>query len=198
MTNNLTMQRSKEFSRPAARFDDDGNPASGTGQGLEVRASAALNCRRFLWYAATGYVPTNPPGAKSLMAMEAGNALEPVVMRAMDRADWKVEPADPTNPQSVTVRLGPGILVTGHPDGTVRLPSPEGKGNVGHTAPQMFLFDEEEKSPTYGEEITVEVKTRGPEPSNGGAPWGLSAATPPQRPRPPSTPWGSSGRCGTQ
>ena len=28
---------------------------------------------------------------------------------------------------------------------------------------QMFLFDEEEKSPTYGEEMVVEVKTRGPE-----------------------------------
>ena len=86
MTTATTMQRSKEFSRPAARFDDDDNPASGTGQALEVRASAALNCRRSLWYAATGYVPTtNPPGEKSLMAMEAGNALESVVMRG----PWK-------------------------------------------------------------------------------------------------------------
>ena len=37
--------RAEVFSRPAARFDADGN--------LEVRASAALGCRRALWYAAT-------------------------------------------------------------------------------------------------------------------------------------------------
>ena len=116
--------RAKTFSRPAARFDDDGNPASGTGQALEVRASAALNCRRSLWYAATGYVPTNPPTEESLMAMEAGNALEPVVARAMERAGWRVNPADPRNPQTVTVKVGPKLLVTGHPDGTVRLPLP--------------------------------------------------------------------------
>ena len=163
MTNNMTMQRSKEFSRPAARFDDDGNPASGTGQGLEVRASAALNCRRSLWYAATGYVPTNPPGAKSLMAMEAGNALEPVVMGAMERAGWRVHPADPQNPQTVMVTVGPKLLVTGHPDGTVRLPVPGGQAGPEDATMQMFLFDEDEKYPTYGEEITVEVKTRGPE-----------------------------------
>ena len=44
--------RAEVFSRPAARFDD-GN--------LEVRASSALGCRRALWYAPTGYEPTNPP-----------------------------------------------------------------------------------------------------------------------------------------
>ena len=42
-----TIDRAEVFSRPAARFDDDGN--------LEVRASSALGCRRALWYAATGY-----------------------------------------------------------------------------------------------------------------------------------------------
>ena len=163
MTNNMTMQRSKEFSRPAARFDDDDNPASGTGQALEVRASAALNCRRSLWYAATGYVPTNPPTEKSLMAMEAGNALEPVVMGAMERTGWRVNPADSQNPQAVTVRISTGMLVTGHPDGTVRLPVPGGQACPEDATAQMFLFDEEEKSPTYGEEKVVEVKTRGPE-----------------------------------
>ena len=163
MTMITTTDRSKEFSRPAARFDDDGNPPSGTGQALEVRASAALNCRRSLWYAATGYVPTNPPTSKSLMAMETGNALEPVMMRAMERAGWRVNPADPRNPQTVMVKVGPKLLVTGHPDGTVRLPVPGGQAGPEGATAQMFLFDEEEKSPTYGEEITVEVKTRGPE-----------------------------------
>ena len=163
MTNNMTMQRSKEFSRPAARFVDDGNPASDVGQALEVRASAALNCRRSLWFAATGYVSTNPPSDTSLIAMETGNALEPVVMGAMERAGWRVNPADPQNPQTVMVRVGPKLLVTGHPDGTVRLPVPGGQAGPEDGTMQMFLFDEEEKHPTYGEEITVEVKTRGPE-----------------------------------
>ena len=77
---NESMDRAGVFSRPAARFDDDGN--------LEVRASASLGCRRALWYAATGHNPANPPGDDSLLAMEAGNALEPVVARAMERAGW--------------------------------------------------------------------------------------------------------------
>ena len=61
-----TTDRAEVFSRPAARFDADGN--------MEVRASSALGCRRSLWYAATGYEPTNPPSEESLTAMEAGNA----------------------------------------------------------------------------------------------------------------------------
>ena len=145
-----TTDRAEVFSRPAARFDGDGN--------IEVRASAALGCRRALWYAATGYEPTNPPSEDSLTAMEAGNALEPVVTRAMERVGWKVEPADPQDPQTVTVRVGPNMLVTGHPDGTVRLPLPEGEA-----PPQMFLFDGEPQAPAYGDEMVVEIKTRGPD-----------------------------------
>ena len=197
MTTATTIDRAKTFSRPAARFDDDGNPASGTGQALEVRASAAMNCRRSLWYAATGYTPTNSPGEESLMAMEAGNALEPVVARAMERAGWSVDPADPRDPQTVTVKVGPKLLVTGHPDGTVRLPLPVNRERAGDTTVQMFLFDEEEKATPYGEEMVVEVKTRDRRRSNGGAPWGLSAATRRRWPRPRSTPWVSSERCGT-
>ena len=108
-----TIDRAEVFSRPAARFDDDGN--------LEVRASSALGCRRALWYAATGYEPTNPPSEESLTAMEAGNALEPVVERAMERAGWKVDAPDPQAPRQVAVRIGPNMIVTGHPDGTVRM-----------------------------------------------------------------------------
>ena len=165
MTTASTLDRAETFSRPSARFVDEANPVASTGRALEVRASAALGCRRSLWYAATGYVPTNPPTDKSLMAMEAGNALEPVVMRAMDRNGWRVNPADPGNPHSVTVRLGPGLLVTGHPDGTVRLPLSQGEVPSGNATPQMFLFDDEDGKdlPAYGEEKVVEVKTRGPE-----------------------------------
>ena len=145
-----TTDRAEVFSRPAARFDDDGN--------IEVRASAALSCRRALWYSATGYQPTNPPSEESLTAMEAGNALEPVVVRAMERAGWKVDPADPQDPQQVAVRVGPNMLVTGHPDGTVRMPLPEDEA-----PPQMFLFEGEQEGPAYGDPMVVEIKTRGPD-----------------------------------
>ena len=145
-----TTDRAEVFSRPAARFDADGN--------MEVRASSALGCRRSLWYAATGYEPTNPPSEESLTAMEAGNALEPVVVRALERAGWKVDAPDPLDPQQVTVRVGPNMLVTGHPDGTVRMPVESGEA-----PPQLFLFEGEPDAPAYGDPMVVEIKTRGPD-----------------------------------
>ena len=156
MTTTSIDNRSAAFSRPSAQFDHEGN--------LEVRASAALNCRRALWYSATGYKPTNPPKEVSIMAMEAGTALEPVVMRALERAGWKVNSADPRDPEPVTVRLGPSVLVTGHPDGTVRMPLSQHAGDPQESTVSMFLFDEEESDqPAHGGEKVVEVKTRGPE-----------------------------------
>ena len=150
MTTTTDTDRAEVFSRPAARFDADGN--------IEVRASAALSCRRSLWYAATNYEPTNPPSDESLTAMEAGNALEPVVVRAMERADWKVASADPHDPKQVAVRVAPNILVTGHPDGTVQLPLSEAEA-----PPQPFLFEGEPDAPVYGTPMVVEIKTRGPD-----------------------------------
>ena len=150
-----TTDRAEVFSRPAARFDDDGN--------IEVRASAALGCRRSLWYSATGYQPTNPPSEESLTAMEAGNALEPVVVRAMERAGWKVSAADPQDPQTVTVRIGPNLLVRGHPDGTARMPL-DGDEAVSEAATaQMLLFGDEAPGPAHGDPMVVEIKTRGPD-----------------------------------
>ena len=146
-----TIDRAEVFSRPAARFDDEGN--------IEVRASSALGCRRALWYSATDYEPTNPPTEESLTAMEAGNALEPVVVRAMERAGWKVDAPDPQDPQTVAVRIGPNMIVTGHPDGTVRMPIDGDEA----AAPQLFLFDGETDVPAYDDPMVVEIKTRGPE-----------------------------------
>ena len=145
-----TIDRAEVFSRPAAQINEDGE--------LVVRASAALGCRRSLWYSVTGYQPTNPPGDDSLTAMEAGNALEPVVTRAMERAGWKVDAADPHDPEQVAVRIGPGLLVTGHPDGTVRIPLDEDDAAA---EAQMLLFGN--AAPAYGDEMVVEIKTRGPE-----------------------------------
>ena len=152
MTTTTEIDRAEVFSRPAARFDDDGS--------LEVRASAALGCRRALWYSATGYQPTDPPSEESLTAMEAGNALEPVVVRAMERAGWKVDAADPQDPQAVAARIGPNLVVTGHPDATGRMPLPEDEAT---TELQTLLFGEATQAPAHGDEMVVEVKTRGPE-----------------------------------
>ena len=146
-----TIDRAEVFSRPAARFDDDGN--------IDVRASSALGCRRALWYAATNYQSTNPPSEDSLTAMEAGNALEPVVVRAMERAGWKVDAPDPQDPKQVAVGVGPNLLVTGHPDGTVRMPLDEDAA----AAPQLFLFEGEPETSAYGDPMVVEIRTRGPE-----------------------------------
>ena len=125
-----------------------------------VRASSALGCRRALWYSATGYQPTTPPTDESLTAMEAGNALEPVVLRAMERARWKVDAADPREPRQVAVRVGPNMVVAGHPDATGRMRL---DGDEATAEAQTLLFGDEARTPAYGDEMVVEVKTRGPE-----------------------------------
>ena len=105
---------------------------------LVVRASAAAGCRRALWYAATEHPVSNPPTDEDLTVMETGNALEGVVFRAMERAGWDILAANPKDPKEVTVQVAPNLRVTGHPDAT---------GIV----------------PLFGDEVIVEVKTRGPE-----------------------------------
>ena len=119
------------YSRPNARFDGEGI--------LEIRASAVGNCRRALWYEATGWEVTNPRDDDSITMLEAGNALEPVVLQAMRRAGWDITPTDRDNPRRVSLRLGPTLLVSGHVDAAG-------------------------VAPIFGNEPSiVEVKTRGPE-----------------------------------
>ena len=118
------------LSRPAAAIGADG--------GLDIRASAAMGCRRALWYAATGHAPTNPPADDAVTAMEVGKALEPVVAAAMRRAGWEISPSDQADPERVSVGVAPNLVVSGHPDATGRMP----------------VFG--------GEEVIVEIKTRGP------------------------------------
>lgn len=135
------------YDRPPARFSDDGK--------LEVRASALGQCRRRLWYAATEQPITNPTTPDTQLIFDAGNALEPVVIRAMQRAGWMVSPIDREVPAAVAVALGDNLVITGHPDAT-GLPPSEGAPTV-----ESFLFDEA-PSP-LGDELVIEVKTRGPE-----------------------------------
>ena len=119
------------YSRPNARFGGEGT--------LEIRASAVGNCRRALWFEATGWEVTNPRDDSSLVMLEAGNALEPVVLRAMERAGWDITPTDRDNPRMVSLRLGPTLVVSGHVDAAG-------------------------VAPIFGNEPSiVEVKTRGPE-----------------------------------
>ena len=122
--------RSSAYDRPAAQFTDNG--------GLDVRASALGQCRRALWYAATGQPQTNPMTDETRLVLEAGQALEPVVVRAMQRTFWTVTPSDPEDPWRVEVEAGAGLVVSGHPDATGAI--------------ELF-----------GEERVIEVKTRGPE-----------------------------------
>ena len=89
------------YSRPSAYFDGDDT--------LVVRASAASGCHRALWYAATEHPISNPPTDESLTVMEAGNALEGVVLRAMERAGWDILPADPQDPKEVSLQFTPNL-----------------------------------------------------------------------------------------
>ena len=120
--------RAGAYDRPNASFDWEGH--------IEVRASAAMSCRRALWYAATGHEPA-PPDDASLTVLETGRALEPVVLRAMQRAGWEVAPTDANSPMGVVLQLTPIVKVTGHPDATGT-------------------------PPLFGGEAVIEVKTRGP------------------------------------
>ena len=182
------IDRAEVFSRPAARFDEDGQ--------LEIRASSSLGCRRALWYAATGYEPANPPSEDSLTAMEAGNALEPVVLRAMERAGWQVSiPPTPRNPEAVSVRHRPQPAG----DGTPRRHGADAIGPRVKRPPRSS--DGRRRScsgaglrlPVYGGEMVVEVKTQGAGGVQAVAHPGSGAQPPRSRwPRPPSTPTGSS------
>jgi len=140
---------SDAFNRPAACF---------TAGGLDIRASALGHCRRALWYTATEQPVTNPPEPESLTLLETGNALEPVVVRAMRRSGWTVAAADRDEPVSVTVEAAPGLTVTGHPDAT-GCPPPEGGAAA---AVEQFLFGDEAQR-VEADELVIEVKTRGPE-----------------------------------
>ena len=142
-----TTTTNNPYNRPMARFTDSGQ--------LEVRASALGRCRRALWYSATEQPIANPTSPESLTIMESGNALEPVVVRAMQRAGWTIHPIDRDVPTSVSVELSDHLVVSGHPDATGFLPA------VGANTIDSFLFDD--SPPSEGDELVIEVKTRGPE-----------------------------------
>ena len=149
MTSAVHTRHADAYSRPAAQI---------VGGRLDIRASALGQCRRALWYAATEQPVTNPTEPDSLTMLEAGNALEPVVVRAMQRDGWSVSAADRDEPQSVTVEVSDRLTVTGHPDATGFLP-PQG-GAV--AAVEQFLFGADEPA-DMGDELAIEIKTRGPE-----------------------------------
>ena len=139
------------YNRPMAKFTDNGQ--------LEVRASALGRCRRALWYSATEQPITNPTSPESLTIMESGNALEPVVVRAMQRAGWAIQPEGRESPNAVSVELGDTLVVSGHPDATGFLPRTPAE----IMAIDEFLFDDERTLSPDDDPVVIEVKTRGPE-----------------------------------
>ena len=99
------------------KLDRDRPSAHWDGHTLTVRASAQADCRRALWYAATGQEPTNPPDEIAQVRMDAGRALESVVIRAMRRAGWQTTNyAEARRNVDVRVQLDPGIVIEGTPD----------------------------------------------------------------------------------
>ena len=110
--------------RPSAHWD---------GHTLTVRASAQADCRRALWYAATGHEPTNPPDEVAQVRMDAGNALESVVIRAMRRAGWQTTNyAEARRNVDVRVELAPGLVIEGTPDARGIAPDAKETGYFGH------------------------------------------------------------------
>lgn len=152
---NATQERPEVYSRPSAALTGDG--------GLEVRASAAAGCRRALWYSATGREETDPTDDAVLTVMESGAALEPVVVRAMERAGWEVSPADPAEPEEVSVEAATNVRVVGHPDATGRRPLPPDPASEEATRVGRLLFGDAPQFRLLGGETIVEVKTRGPD-----------------------------------
>ena len=145
MSDDITLN---PYDRPSARFTDRLSPTrSGNGK-LEVRASALGQCRRRLWYAATDQPVSNPTTPETQLIFDAGNALEPVVIRAMQRAGWTISPTNREGPTAVSVELDDHLVVTGHPDAT-------GSPPASAASVEDFLFDPED--------LVIEVKTRGPE-----------------------------------
>ena len=99
------------------KLDRDRPSAHWDGHTLTVRASAQADCRRALWYAATGQEPTNPPDEIAQVRMDAGRALESVVIRAMRRAGWQTTNyATARYNVDVSEDLAEGLTIAGTPD----------------------------------------------------------------------------------
>ena len=125
------LQQADTYSRPNAQCDADG--------WLVVRASAACNCRRALWYAAAGQEETNPASPATQAMWRIGHILEPVVVEDLRDKGWQVSAVDPQDPVEVAIEATDGLRLTGHPDAWG----------------SETLFDDQE--------LVIEVKTRGHE-----------------------------------
>ena len=148
-----TIDRTGVFSRPAARFDAGGN--------LEVRASAALGCRRVPLVRGDGTcTPTRSPSEESLHG-DGGRQRIRAGGGAGDGAD-RLE-SRPRRPPGPAAGDGEGrSQPAGHgaprrhgaaaPAGRARRPA--SRGSCSTTSPV---------APAYGDPMVVEIKTRGPE-----------------------------------
>ena len=114
--------------------------------------------------------------------LEAGNALEPVVLRAMERAGWEIAPADPHDPKPVSVQIAPNLKATGHPD-----------ANGGHAPVRRRGGHRGQDQGAWGLQALADPGGGASHPDSvAHAAYGL------RWPRPPSTPTGPSERPATR
>ena len=94
-------------------------PPETTADPVVIRASAARgSCRRELGYMYFGVAPTDEISDHTQMIFDTGNALESVVVDAMNRSGtWDVWPTDRVNPPKASLSLvGGRVVVEGYPD----------------------------------------------------------------------------------
>lgn len=97
--------------RPRAYSAPDGN--------IIVQASAALSCRRALWYDITGHEPSDPPDEQAVVSMKMAGALRDMVADRMTEAGWRVTTAPPDGIPPAQFELSPGLKISAKPSGLV-------------------------------------------------------------------------------
>ncbi|MCY4654556.1 MAG: hypothetical protein OXC95_15490, partial [Dehalococcoidia bacterium] len=96
-----------------------------TEDNIVVQASAALSCRRALWYDLTGHQHSNPPDEKALMRMSMSGALAGLVTDRMAADGWRLTTMPPDGMPVARTEIAPGILASGRASGMV-LGKPDG------------------------------------------------------------------------
>ena len=97
--------------RPRARYDEQNR--------IIVQASAALDCRRALWYELTGHERTDKPDPSRTITVRMSVALRDVLIDAMGEKGFSVSRLIPGNFIQTPVNLTPGIMVVGRPTAIV-------------------------------------------------------------------------------
>ena len=82
---------------------------------INLPADAAASCRRALHYVVKDVPLTDPPGPQDHIRSEVERALTPVLIRAMQRAEWDVIPANQSSSSSIDLGAGLSLLTAPAP-----------------------------------------------------------------------------------